>query len=159
MKHGKYHPRIFWGFAEPFSLLNEQVGSLRSHFGFRRSVPFHVHQCMHVHHLKRDLLLTKRGRCRQRRDLLQCSCKVLCCLQQCKTLERSVSRSSPPFDSGLGETRLCEVVRQQLWFSRNGCVELTQQNLRDATMQSLTTALEKILLGSVLHEPVFKTVV
>ena len=139
----KQQQRIFGRLSERFSLFDQQMCPLRSRLGFRRRISFDMHEWGYQRDLKLDLLATQRGRGRQGRDLVEGPCELLCGFNQRRSLQRPLSRFAPPFDRGLGQARLGEVMRQQLRLGRSGGGELVAQNLANAAVQNLAPALEQ----------------
>ena len=73
--------------------------------------------------------------------------------------QRLVAGLAPPFDGGIGQTRLRKMMRQHFRLGRRRLRETVPQNLGDAPMQHLPPALEKILVGRILNERVLEAIV
>ena len=72
-------------------------------------------------HLKFDLLRDAARKCvGNARDLVKRAGQLLYCLDQCRAVQRPLSRLAPPFDGSFSEARLGEVMRQQLRLGRSG---------------------------------------
>src|SRR5215472_2171627 len=74
-------------------------------------------------------------------------------------MQRLVAGLAPPFDGGVGQTRLCKMMRQYFRLGRRGVREAVAQNLGDAPMQHLPSALEKIFVGRILNKRVLEAIV
>jgi hypothetical protein len=63
--------RVFGRLSERVRLFDQQMRSLRSRLGLRRSIPFDMHEWIYERHLKLDLFATKAPRAGQGGDLVQ----------------------------------------------------------------------------------------
>jgi hypothetical protein len=70
-----------------------------------------------------------------------------------------VAGLAPPFDRGVRHGRLREVVHQHFRLSGGAIGEAVAQYFRDAAMQRLAPALEKVLIGCILNECVLETII
>src|SRR5215469_14036486 len=75
------------------------------------------------------------------------------------TAQRLVAGLAPPFDGGVGQTRLRRVMRQHFRLGRRRVREAVAQNLGDTPMQDLPPALEKIFIGRILNKRVLEAIV
>jgi hypothetical protein len=75
-----------------------------------------------------------------------------------ESAERPVARLAPPFDCGLVEPCPSEMMRDDLWLAFGDRREAVTQRLADASMQNLSPALEKTLIGRVLDQGMLEAV-
>src|ERR1700692_3154536 len=115
-----------------------------------------MHQRVYERGLQLDLLAAQRGSGRQGRNLGNGTPELLYGFNQCRALQRPLPRYVPPFERGLGETCLGEVMRHQLRLDRRRGGEIAEQCLDDAAVQNLTPALEQILISRVLNQRVLE---
>ena len=107
---------------------------------------------------KLDLFATQGWRGRQSRDLSKRSFELLRGFNKRGSRQGSLSRYAPPFDSGFGQPRLREVMREQLRLGCSSGGKLIAENLACAAVQSLATALEQVLMSRILNERMLKAV-
>jgi hypothetical protein len=76
VKGREYYQRVFGGFSERLSLVDQQTCALDSSPGFWRCVTFDVDKRSYERYLKLDLVTTQLERGRQARDLVQSTGKL-----------------------------------------------------------------------------------
>ena len=76
-------------------MFDQQTRLLHSRLGFRRRIPFDVHERGYERDLKLDLLATQRRRGGQGRDLVKCARELLYGFDQRRALQRPLSRLAP----------------------------------------------------------------
>src|SRR6516165_9462518 len=74
------------------------------------------------------------------------------------TAQRLVAGLAPPFDGGVGQTRLRKVMRQHFRLGRSA-LKAIAQDFRGAAVQRLPAALEQTVVGRVLDQRVLEAVV
>ena len=78
--------RILGRLAECFRLVDQQTRPLRGRLGFRRGLPFDMHEWVYQCNLKLDFFATKRRGGGQCRDLSKRTCELLDGLNQRRAL-------------------------------------------------------------------------
>ena len=106
--------RVFGRLSERFSLFDQQTCPLHSRLGFRRGIPFDMHEWGYERDLKLDLFATQRRRGRQHRDQIKGTRQLLYRFNECRALQRPLSRFAPKARSLLDQPCLGAVTRQQL---------------------------------------------
>ena len=150
--------RVFRRFSERFSLFDQQTRPLRSRLGFRRSIPFDVHERGYERDLKLDLLATQRGSAGQSRDLIEGAGELLYSFNQRRALQRPLSRFAPQARRLLDQPGFGAVTRQQLRLVLGNLGELAFEGFSDASVKRASRLAQQRAVGRVLHKCVLEQI-
>ena len=150
--------RVFGRLSERFSLFDQQTCPLRSRLGFRRSIPFDMHEWGYERDLKLDLLATQRGRGGQGRDLVERARELLYGFDQRRALQRPLSRFAPQARGLLDQPSLGAVTRQQFGLVLGNLGELAFESFGDAGVKRASRLAQQRAIGRVLHKRVLEQI-
>ena len=108
--------------------------------------------------LKLDLLATQRGRARQGRKLVKRARKLRHSFDQCRTLQRPLSRLAPQARSLFDQSGLGAMTRQQLRLVFGNLRELAFKCFGDTGMKRPARLAQQRAVGRVLHQRVLEQI-
>jgi len=140
---------VFWSISKLSAASISESACSSASMAFRCSVSFGMHQRVYEPAYSLISLRRQRGSGRKVAILGNGTPELLYGLQLAPSSPATAAPLCPPFERGLGETCLGEVMRHQLRLDRRRGGEIAEQCLGDAAVQNLTPALEQILISRV----------
>jgi len=144
--------RVFGRLAKRFGLFDQQTCPPYGGLSFRRSISFDVHEWAYECDLKLNLLATKRRSGRQGGDLGQCTRELLYGFDQCRALQRPLSRLAPQVRSFPDQPSFGAVTCQQFRLVLGEVRELVFKGFGDTGVKRTSWLAQQRAVGRVLHK-------
>jgi hypothetical protein len=129
------------------SLFDQQTCVLHGRLGFRRSVPFDMHEWGYERDLQLDLLATQRGSGGQSRNLAESARELLYGFNQRRALQRTLSRLAPQAHGLLDQPGLGAVMRQDLRPALGSFSELAFKGFSDPGVKRASQLAQQRAIG------------
>ena len=144
--------------AERVGSFNQKTRPLHRRFGFRRRIPFDMHERVYQRDLQLDLLTAQRRRRRQALDLGERSGELLDGFNKGRAADRPLSRFAPLARGVRDEPSISAVTSQQLRLLLRDIRELAFQSLCYAGVQFTARFAQERAVCRVLYKRVLEQV-
>ena len=133
-------------------MFDQQIGLFRRRLSFRRRVSFDMEEWGYQRDLELDLLTTQCGSARQARNLAEGTRELLYCFDQCRALQRPLSRFAPKPRRLLDLPSLSAMTRQQFGLVFRNLGELAFEGFGNASVKLASRLAQQRPVGGVLYK-------